>query len=158
MAEIFTPFLAAFILAYILRPVFLWLSGRRVPTPLAAALTIALGLGIVVAILSLFVGLLKTEIPLIKAQLPGWIENTQAWLGPKLSQLHINLDWPTLKTTASQKITEHISDNADSLVSSTFDTVLMSGSSVITGFANSILILFVMFYLLIDWNNFFLLL
>ena len=155
MAEIFTPFLAAFILAYILRPVFLWLSGRRVPTPLAAALTIALGLGIVVAILSLFVGLLKTEIPLIKAQLPGWIENTQAWLGPKLSQLHINLDWPTLKTTASQKITEHISDNADSLVSSTFDTVLMSGSSVITGFANSILILFVMFYLLIDWNNFF---
>jgi predicted PurR-regulated permease PerM len=31
----------------------------------------------------------------------------------------------------------------------------MSGSSVVTGFVNSVLILFVMFYLLIDWNQFF---
>ena len=41
-------------------------------------------------------------------------------------------------------------------MSTTIDTVLMSGSSVITGFVNSVLILFVMFYLLIDWNQFFL--
>ena len=68
MAEIFTPFLAAFILAYILRPAFLWLERRRLPASLAAALTVVLGLAVVIAIVSLFVGLLKTEIPLIKAQ------------------------------------------------------------------------------------------
>ena len=155
MAEIFTPFLAAFILAYILRPPFLWLERRRMPAPLAAALTVVFGLAIVTAILSLFIGLLKTEIPLIKAQLPGWISNTQAWLGPKLIEFHIDIDWGTLKTAASQKISEHISDNADSLMSSTIDTVLMSGSSVIAGFVNSVLILFVMFYLLMDWDQFF---
>ena len=155
MAEIFTPFLAAFILAYILRPAFLWLEGRRVPASLAAALSVVLGLAVVIAILSLFIGLLKTEIPLIKAQLPDWIANTQAWLGPKLADFHINLDWGTLKTVASQKISEHISDNADSLMTTTFNTVLMSGSSVITGFVNSVLIIFVMFYLLIDWTHFF---
>ncbi|MBU3578177.1 AI-2E family transporter [Polynucleobacter sp. UK-Kesae-W10] len=155
MAEIFTPFLAAFILAYILRPAFLWLGRRRIPAPLAAAFTVILGLGVVVAILSLFIGLLKTEIPLIKEQLPGWISNTQAWLGPKLAEFHMNVDWGTLKNTASQKISEHISDNADSLMSTTFETVLMSGSSVITGFVNAVLILFVMFYLLMDWNPFF---
>ena len=155
MAEIFTPFLAAFILAYILRPAFLWLERRRMPAPLAAALTVIFGLAVVIAILGLFIGLLKTEIPLIKAQLPGWISNTQAWLGPKLTELHINVDWGTLKTAASQKISEHISDNADSLMTTTIDTVLMSGSSVITGFVNAVLILFVMFYLLIDWNQFF---
>ena len=155
MAEIFTPFLAAFILAYILRPAFLWLERRRLPASLAAALTVVLGLAVVIAILSLFIGLLKTEIPLIKDQLPGWISNTQAWLGPKLAELHIDVDWGTLKNTASQKISEHISDNADSLMSTTIDTVLMSGSSVITGFVNCVLILFVMFYLLIDWNQFF---
>ena len=155
MAEIFTPFLAAFILAYILRPAFLWLERRRLPASLAAALTVVLGLAVVIAIVSLFIGLLKTEIPLIKAQLPGWISNTQAWLGPKLAEFHIDVDWGTLKNTASQKISEHISDNADSLMSSTIDTVLMSGSSVITGFVNCVLILFVMFYLLIDWNQFF---
>ncbi len=155
MAEIFTPFLAAFILAYILRPAFLWLEGRRVPATVAAGLSVILGLGVVIAILSLFVGLLKTEIPLIKAQLPDWIANTQAWLGPKLAELHLNVDWGALKTSASHKISTHISDNADALMTSTFETVLMSGSSVIAAFVNSVLIIFVMFYLLIDWNHFF---
>ena len=155
MAEIFTPFLAAFILAYILRPAFLWLERRRLPASLAAALTVVLGLAVLIAIVSLFIGLLKTEIPLIKAQLPDWIANTQAWLGPKLADFHIDIDWGTLKTVASQKISEHISDNADSLMTTTFNTVLMSGSSVITGFVNSVLIIFVMFYLLIDWTHFF---
>ena len=155
MAEIFTPFLAAFILAYILRPAFLWLERRRLPASLAAALTVVLGLAVLIAIVSLFIGLLKTEIPLIKAQLPDWIANTQAWLGPKLADFHIDIDWGTLKTVASQKISEHISDNADSLMTTTFNTVLMSGSSVIAGFVNSVLIIFVMFYLLIDWTHFF---
>jgi len=155
MAEIFTPFLAAFILAYILRPAFLWLEGRRLPAPAAAGLTVILGLGVVVAILSLFIGLLKTEIPLVKAQLPDWIANTQAWLGPKLADLHLNVDWGALKTSASQKISTHISDNADALMTTTFESVLMSGSSVIAAFVNSILIVFVMFYLLIDWDHFF---
>jgi len=155
MAEIFTPFLAAFILAYILRPAFLWLEGHRLPSPAAAGLTVILGLAVVIAILSLFIGLLKTEIPLIKEQLPDWIANTQAWLGPKLAELHVNIDWGALKTTASQKISTHISDHADSLMTSTFETVLMSGSSVIAAFVNAILIVFVMFYLLMDWDHFF---
>jgi predicted PurR-regulated permease PerM len=155
MAEIFTPFLAAFILAYILRPVFLWLERCRLPASLAALMTVTLGLGVLIAILSLFVGLLKTELPLIKEQLPEWIANTQAWLGPKLAELHLNIDWSTLKTTVSQKISTHISANADSLMTTTIDTVLMSGSSVIAGFVNSVLIIFVMFYLLIDWDHFF---
>ncbi len=155
MAEIFTPFVAAFILAYILRPAFLWLEKRRIPPALAAGLTVVFGLAVVIAILSLFVGLLKTEIPLVKEQLPGWIQNTQAWLGPKLAEFHINLDWTTLKASASHKISEHISDNADALMSSTFETVLMSGSSVIAGFVNSVLIVFVMFYLLLEWDQFF---
>lgn len=155
MAELFTPFLAAFILAYILRPAFLWLERRRLPASLAALLTVIFGLGVLVAILSLFVGLLKTELPLIKAQLPEWIANTQAWLGPKLAELNLNIDWGALKTTASQKISTHISDNADALVTSTYETVLTSGSSVIAAFVNSVLIIFVMFYLLIDWDHFF---
>jgi predicted PurR-regulated permease PerM len=155
MAEIFTPFLSAFILAYILRPAFLWLEGRRMPAIAAAGLSVIFGLGVIIAILGLFVGLLKTEIPLIKAQLPDWIANTQAWLGPKLAELNLNVDWGALKTTASQKISTHISDNADSLMTSALETVLMSGSSVIAAFVNSVLIIFVMFYLLIDWDHFF---
>ena len=158
MAEIFTPFLTAFILAYALRPVCLWLEGKKIPRTVAAAIAMIIGLGLVFFILALFIGLLKNEIPLIKTQLPTWIQNTQAWLGPKLIEFHINVDWMDLKANVTQKITEHINDNADALMSTTLDTVLMSGSSVIAGFVNSVLILFVMFYLLIDWDHFFALL
>jgi predicted PurR-regulated permease PerM len=155
MAEIFTPFLAAFILAYVLRPVCLWLERHRLPRALAALISMLIGLGLIFFIFSLLIGLLKYEIPLIRAQLPEWIANTQAWLGPKLEQLHLNLDWSTLKASVTQKITEHINDNADALMNSTINTVLVSGSSVIAGFVNAVLIIFVMFYLLIDWEQFF---
>ncbi len=155
MAEIFTPFLTAFILAYALRPVCLWLERHQLPRALAAGIAMILGLAVIFLILSLFISLLKTEIPLIKTQLPLWIQNTQSWLDPKLVEFHINLDWATLKSSATQKITEHLTDNSDALMSTTLETVLVSGSSVIAGFVNAVLILFVMFYLLIDWNHFF---
>ena len=155
MAEIFTPFLTAFILAYALRPVCLWLERHRLPRAAAAGIAMIIGLVVIFLILTLFVTLLKTEIPLIKAQFPTWIQNTQAWLGPKLTDFNINVDWGTLKSSATQKITTHLNDNSDALMSSTLETVLMSGSSVIAGFVNAVLILFVMFYLLIDWTHFF---
>ncbi|CAM3730323.1 AI-2E family transporter [Polynucleobacter brandtiae] len=155
MTEIFTPFLTAFILAYALRPFSLWLERHRLPRAAAAGIAMIIGLGIVFCILSLFITLLKTEIPLIKTQFPDWLQNTQAWLEPKLTQFHVTFDWSQLKATASQKITEHLNDNSDALMSSTVETVLMSGSSVIAGFVNAVLILFVMFYLLIDWDHFF---
>lgn len=155
MAEIFTPFLTAFILAYSLRPVCLWLERHKTPRPLAALISMLFGLGLIFFILSLLISLLKYEIPLIRSQLPEWIANTQAWLGPKLDSLHMNLDWNSLKADATKRITEHISDNADSLMNTTIDTVLVSGSSVIAGFVNAVLIIFVMFYLLVDWDHFF---
>lgn len=155
MAEIFTPFLTAFILAYSLRPVCLWLERHKAPRPLAALISMLFGLGLIFFILSLLISLLKYEIPLIRSQLPEWIANTQAWLGPKLDSLHMNLDWNSLKADATKRITEHISDNADSLMNSTIDTVLVSGTSVIAGFVNAVLIIFVMFYLLVDWDHFF---
>jgi len=155
MSEIFTPFLAAFILAYALRPICLWLETHRVPRALAALISMLFGLALIVFIFGLLISLLKYEIPLIKTQLPEWIANTQSWLSPKLDEYRINIDWSNLKTTVTKKLTEHISDNADTLVNSTIDTVLVSGGSVISAFVNSVLIIFVMFYLLIDWGQFF---
>jgi predicted PurR-regulated permease PerM len=67
----------------------------------------------------------------------------------------MNIDWANLKANTTKKVTEHINDNADALMNTTIETVLVSGSSVIAGFVNAVLILFVMFYLLIDWNQFF---
>jgi predicted PurR-regulated permease PerM len=155
MAEIFTPFLAAFILAYALRPVASRLESLHVPSALAATITIIFGLSLVTGLFMLLINLLGHEIPLIKTQLPIWVQNTQAWLEPILIEYHIAFDWASLRETMTQKVTTHLSTNADALVSSTLDTLLLSGSSVVHGFVNAILILFVLFYLLIDWNHFF---
>jgi len=155
MTEIFTPFLFAFILAYVLRPFCIWLERHRLPPAAAAIIAMVIGLGVFFGILILFIGLLKTEIPLIKAQLPIWIEKIQAWLGPQLEQLRLHFDWGTFKAGATEKITQHINDNANSLFSSAFDTLLQSGNSIIAVFANSVITLFATFYLLIEWNTFF---
>ena len=155
MAEIFTPFLAAFILAYALRPIAIRLEGLHIPRALAATMTIVFGLSLVTGLFLLLINLLGHEIPLIKIKLPIWVQNTQAWLEPILTEYHIDFDWAALRETVTQKVTSHLSTNADALVSSTLDTILLSGSSVMHGFVNLILILFVLFYLLIDWNHFF---
>lgn len=155
MAEIFTLFLTAFILAYALRPICLWLESHEIPCLVAASLPLIMGLGFAFFVLSLFISLLRYEVPLIKNQLPTWIQNTHTWLTPYLSNFHINPDWIELKSSAIQKISVHLNDNAETLMASTFDKVVMSGGSVITSFVNSVLILFVTFYLLIDWEHFF---
>jgi predicted PurR-regulated permease PerM len=155
MAEIFTPFLAAFILAYALRPLASRLEGLHVPRALAATLTIVFGLSLVTGLFMLLVNLLGHEIPLIKTKLPIWVQNTQAWLEPTLAERNIQFDWAALRETVMQKITSHLSTNADALVNSALDTILLSGGSVVHGFVNLILIFFVLFYLLIDWNHFF---
>jgi predicted PurR-regulated permease PerM len=103
----------------------------------------------------LLANLLGHEIPLIKTKLPIWVQNTQVWLEPTLAKYQMQFDWVALRETVTQKVTAHLSMNADALVSSTLETILLSGSSIVNGFVNLILIFFVLFYLLIDWNHFF---
>ena len=155
MTEILTPFLAAFIVAYALEPISKRLSTWGIPRSLAALLTLILGLMIGTALTLLLLNLLQNEIPLIKKQFPGWLLGVQEWLAPKLASLEIHLDWNELRSQATQKITSQISDNANSLVSSTMGTILASSSSIVSGLTNFILSLFITFYLLLDWENFF---
>lgn len=155
MAEIFTPFLAAFILAYALRPVGLWLERHRLPKALAAGLAMVFGLSLLASIVILLISLIGQEIPLIKAQLPSWIEKTQLWLAPKLAEHNIVFDWGALKEIATQKIGALLSDNAKNVVNTTLGTILSSGGSILSVLIDLVLTLFVLFYLLLDWNHFF---
>lgn len=155
MTEILTPFLAAFIVAYALEPISKRLSAWGIPRTLSALLTLILGVLIGLGLTLLLLNLVQNEIPLIKKQFPGWLLSLQEWLSPKLAALEIHLDWNDLRTQATQKITSQISDNANSLVSSSIDTILASSTTIINGITNVILSLFITFYLLLDWENFF---
>lgn len=155
MAEIFTPFLFAFILAYILRPLVLRLQNLGLGKTLASSIGMLFGLGVFLIILLLLINLLRYEIPLIKAQLPIWLQSLQTWLGPKLLSLNIEIDWLALRDAITQQLTAHFSANANQILSTSFETILASGSSVLSGLVNIVLIIFVLFYLLIDWQHFF---
>ncbi len=155
MAEIFTPFLFAFILAYILRPLVLRLQNLGLGKTLASSIGMLFGLGVFLIILLLLINLLRYEIPLIKAQLPIWLQSLQTWLGPKLLSLNIEIDWLALRDAITQQLTAHFSANANQILSTSFETILASGSSVLGGLVNIVLIIFVLFYLLIDWQHFF---
>lgn len=155
MTEILTPFLAAFILAYILEPVTLKLVQWKLPRSLAAFITLLFGLLIGISLVLLLLNLLQNEIPLIKKQFPGWVVGLQEWAAPKLASLDIHLDWNELRSQITHKITSQISDNANTVVTSTLDTVLQSSGSILGGLTNLILVLFIVFYLLIDWKHFF---
>lgn len=155
MTEILTPFLAAFILAYIFEPITVKLVEWRIPRSLAALITLICGLFIGISLVLLLLNLLQNEIPLIKKQFPQWVTSAQEWIAPKLANFDIQLDWNELRTKISERITSQISDNANSVVTSTLDQVLQSSSSILKGLTNLILILFIFFYLLIDWKHFF---
>ena len=155
MTEILTPFLAALIVAYIFQPVVGRLVACRIPKPLAAIATVILAIGIAMSLVLLLLNLLAHELPLIKKQFPEWVNATQTWLAPKLASLDITLDWDKLRNSLTQKISSQLSDNADTLVSSTLETVLASSSSIIGGLVNLVLILFILFYLLVDGRHFF---
>ncbi|MEY3508775.1 MAG: hypothetical protein RLZ21_530 [Pseudomonadota bacterium] len=124
MAEIFTPFLFAFILAYIMRPVCLRLETVGLGKALASTLSILFGLCLMAIVLLLLINLLRHEIPLIKAQLPIWLQSIQTWLAPKLLSLNIDIDWQALREAIAQKLTAHFSANANQILSTSLETVL----------------------------------
>ena len=150
MSEILAPFLAAFILAYILEPVTVRLEVLKIPRSLAALCTLILGVFICLAIVLLLLNLLQHEIPLIKKQFPSWLASIQLWATPKLTNLNIELDWSHIREQLTIQISSQVADNANSL-----STVLASSGSLFLFIANLVLILFILFYLLLDWKGFF---
>lgn len=155
MTEILTPFLAAFIVAYIFQPVAAGLMQWRIPKSLAAIITVILAVCIGLSLILLLLNLVAHELPLIRKQFPDWVNALQTWLAPKLASMDITLDWDKLRGSLTEKISSHLSANADTLISSSIETILASSSSIVNGVVNLVLILFILFYLLIDGNQFF---
>ena len=77
MAEIFTPFLAAFILAYALRPVASRLEGLHAPPAVSATVTIIFGLSLVTG---LFLLLVPFGAPLVEFLFPVWVATISLFL------------------------------------------------------------------------------
>lgn len=153
MTSILSVFLAALILAYVLEPIAEGLHRFGLPRKLSALTAVVAGLFATIGLLILLVSILQREIPLIKNQAPKWIADVQIWAAPQLERLNVQLDWNQLKEQLISKLTQHFSANADTMVSNIIDTVLASTQTLIAAIGALVLILFVVFYLLIDWGK-----
>ncbi len=155
LIEILMPFLAAFIFAYMLEPLTERLVQLKMPRILAALISLLVGVFASIVILLLLLNLLQHEIPLFKAQFPIWLKNLQEWLEPALATFNVKLDWGAIREVVQSQITSQITDHANVLVTQSIGTIIKSSSSVLGFFANTVLVLFVLFYLLLEWDKFF---
>ena len=154
MASLLTTFLAAFILAYVLRPVYLRLISLRSPSALAAISTIILALAAILGLFALIVTVLQSEIPLIREQLPAWLTHLQNNLQPYIDKLALKIDLAQTRELIQTKISQQLSEYANTLINSSLSALLASTQSILSGLVNFLLIIFVMFYLLTEWDHF----
>ena len=155
MSSLLTTFLAAFILAYVLRPVFTCFLALRAGKTLSAALTVLIGFLGILGLILLFISVLQKELPALRQQLPIWLDLAQRSLQPWLDNLAINFDLKKIQEIIQSRISEQLSNNADAIVSSSLSTILSSGQSILGSLFGLVLIVFIVFYLVGQWDEFF---
>jgi predicted PurR-regulated permease PerM len=118
-------------------------------------LTVLLGFLGVFGLMLLFLSVLQKELPALRQQLPAWLEQIQNLIQPWLDSLALGLDLQKIQETIQTKVSAHLSNNADTLITNGLSTVLNSGQTIIGSIVGLVLIIFVVFYLIIQWEDFF---
>jgi predicted PurR-regulated permease PerM len=109
----------------------------------------------VFGLMVLFLSVLQKELPALRQQLPTWLEQIQNLIQPWLDSLALGFDLEKIQQTIETRVSAHLSNNADTLISSGLSTVLTSGQTIIGSIVGLVLIIFVVFYLIIQWEDFF---
>jgi predicted PurR-regulated permease PerM len=121
----------------------------------SAFLTVLLGFFGIFGLMVLFLSVLQKELPALRQQLPIWLEQIQSVAQPWLDNLALGFDLEKIQQTIQTRVSAHLSNNADTLISSGLSTVLTSGQTIIGSIVGLVLIIFVVFYLIIQWEDFF---
>jgi predicted PurR-regulated permease PerM len=156
LGPILTPFIAAAILAYALNGGVDYLERLRIgvfhlPRSLAVVVVMLLFLAAAGALVLIVVPVLRTELPLLQAQIPDALARLDSLLTPRLAQLgiHVKLDGGSLRTI----LTQQIMTSSDEIWSTVLASARVGGSALLGWLATAILIPVVLFYLLLDWHR-----
>ncbi len=155
MVSLLTTFLAAFILAYVLRPLAVRLRGLGLGKIFSAILTVLIGFFAISGLILLFLSVLQKELPALREQFPVWLSQTQAAMQPTLDNLAINFDIQKIQGLLQERISAQLSNNADALIGSGLSALLNSGQTLLASIFALVLIIFIVFYLLTEWDEFF---
>jgi predicted PurR-regulated permease PerM len=118
-------------------------------------LTVLIGFFAISGLILLFLSVLQKELPALREQFPVWLSQTQAALQPTLDNLAINFDIQKIQGLLQERISAQLSNNADALIGSGLSALLNSGQTLLAGIFALVLIIFIVFYLLTEWDEFF---
>jgi predicted PurR-regulated permease PerM len=156
LGPILTPFIAAAILAYALNGLVDLVDHLRLgrwtpPRSLAVVLVMLLFLSAVTALVLIVVPVLQQEIPLLKAQIPLFLDKFNAFAGPRLQEMgiKIRLDGTGIK----RLLTEQFATSGDEIWSTALASARVGGVALLGWLATVVLIPVLLFYLLLDWHQ-----
>jgi predicted PurR-regulated permease PerM len=156
LGPVLTPFIAAAILAYALnggvdRLCALRIGRWAMPRPLAVVLVMLAFLSAVGALALVVVPVLRTELPLLQAQIPAFLGKIDALVSPKLAQLGISarLDGSGIRAL----LTQQMAGGGDEIFTRVLASARIGGGAVLGWLATLVLVPVVLFYLLLDWHR-----
>jgi predicted PurR-regulated permease PerM len=155
LGPVLTPFVVAAVLAYALNPLVNRLDALlrgKMPRVIAVILVELLFIVAVLAVLLLIVPILTKQLPLLREQIPVLFDNIHNWLKPVLAQFGVKFtfDFAHIKDF----VLKYLNTNAEDSVGSVLSSVKLGGSVALAVVGNVFLIPVVLFYLLMDWDNF----
>lgn len=155
LGPVLTPFVVAGVMAYALNPLVNKLGvllRKKTPRVIAVILVELVFIVVLLAVALLIVPILTKQLPLLKAQIPVLFENIHLWLKPILAQFGVKFtfDFAFIKDF----VLKYLNTNAEDSVGSVLSSVKLGGSVALAIVGNAVLIPVVLFYLLMDWDNF----
>ncbi|MES2888519.1 MAG: AI-2E family transporter [Pseudomonadota bacterium] len=149
LAPVLTPFLVGAVMAYALQPAVERLVRRRVPRLLAVLVVEVVMLFSLVALVFLLVPIFSKELPLLRQQIPLFLDLINTTLLPWLAKfgINVNVDTASLKTMA----TSYLNANFEDWTAAVLNSARIGGSILMTVTGMVVLVPLVLFYLLMDW-------
>jgi predicted PurR-regulated permease PerM len=151
LKPVLTPFLVGAVLAYAIRPAVERLVRRGAPRWLAVLLMELLVIVAVVALLLLIVPVFSKELPLLKEQIPVFLDRINTTLVPWLSQFGITI--PVDVASIKVAVLGYFNANFDDWMGPLLNSARIGGSILLTAMGMMLLVPLVMFYLLMDWSR-----
>lgn len=158
LGPVLTPFIAAAIIAYALDGVVERLDGRRIlrrwrmPRTVAVVLVMTGFFALAIALVLIVIPVLQKEIPLLKAQVPAFLDKMNQVLTPRLEALGVAFRPDA--TGLRELVTEQMASGAGEKVWGTLlSSAKIGGSALLSLMAQLVLIPVVLFYVLLDWHS-----
>lgn len=152
LSSVLTPLAVAFVIAYLFDPVLDRLQAWRIPRPLGILVILGVGVAVLLGFALFVVPRLQSELGQLSSDLPGYVDATLAWLGPK-SSAWFGTELPTTLRDGLNRLQDAgIAPRLETL-RSWIGGALMAVGGTVGSLVGLLVIPVIAFYLLVDFDH-----